>query len=198
VTFKGPGGHSYGAFGLASPIGALGRAVAKIADIQVPAEPRTTFNVGRIGGGTSVNAIAADAWMEIDARSSDVRALAELDARIQKAIDAAVAEENARWGRPGVITVTKELVGDRPAGQVPESAPIVQTALAVAQTLNLRVSFGEGSTDANVPINLKIPAVTIGTGGRGTDAHAVTEAFDLTDAWKATQNALLFTVALAR
>ena len=123
VTFKGPGGHSYGAFGLASPIDALGRAVAKIADIQVPPEPRTTFNVGRIGGGTSVNAIAAEAWMEVDIRSSDARALADLDTKIQRAIDAAVSEENARWGRPGVITVTKALVGDRPAGKVPESAP---------------------------------------------------------------------------
>jgi len=107
VTFKGPGGHSYGSFGLASPINALGRAVSKIAEIQVPADPRTTFNVGRIGGGTSVNAIAADAWMEVDARSPDVRALADLDVKIQKAIDAAVSEENARWGRPCEITATK-------------------------------------------------------------------------------------------
>jgi acetylornithine deacetylase/succinyl-diaminopimelate desuccinylase-like protein len=198
VTFKGPGGHSYGAFGLASPINALGRAVAKIAEIQVPAEPRTTFNVGRIGGGTSVNAIAADAWMEVDARSSDVRALADLDAKIQKALDAAVSEENARWGRPGVITATKELVGDRPAGRAPESAPIVQTAVAVAHALNLRVSYGEGSTDANIPMSLKIPAITVGTGGLGTDAHALSEAFDTTDAWQGTQNALLLTIALAR
>jgi acetylornithine deacetylase/succinyl-diaminopimelate desuccinylase-like protein len=198
ITFKGPGGHSYGAFGLASPINALGRAVAKIAEIQVPAEPRTTFNVGRIGGGTSVNAIAADAWMEVDARSSDVRALADLDAKIQKAIDAAVSEENARWGRPGVITATKELVGDRPAGRVSESAPIVQTAIAVAHALDLRVTFGEGSTDANIPMNLRIPAVTVGTGGHGSDAHALSEAFDTADAWKGTQNALLLTIALTR
>jgi acetylornithine deacetylase/succinyl-diaminopimelate desuccinylase-like protein len=198
ITFKGPGGHSYGAFGLASPINALGRAVAKIAEIQVPADPRTTFNVGRVGGGTSVNAIAADAWMEVDARSPDVRALADLDAKIQKAIDAGVSEENARWGRPGIISVTKELVGDRPAGRVPETAPIVQTALAVAHALNLRVSFGEGSTDANIPMSLNIPAITVGTGGHGTDAHALSEAFDTTEAWKGTQNAVLLTIALAR
>jgi len=198
VTFKGPGGHSYGSFGLASPINALGRAVSKIAEIQVPADPRTTFNVGRIGGGTSVNAIAADAWMEVDARSPDVRALADLDVKIQKAIDAAVSEENARWGRPGVITATKEIVGDRPAGRVSETAPIVQTALAVAQALNLRITFGEGSTDANIPMSLRIPAITVGTGGHGIDAHALTEAFDTTDAWKGTQNALLLTIALAR
>jgi len=198
VTFRGPGGHSYGSFGLASPINALGRAVAKISEIQVPAEPRTTFNVGRIGGGTSVNAIAADAWMEVDARSPDVRALADLDVKIQRAIDTAAAEENARWGRPGVITATKEIVGDRPAGRVSETAPIVQTAIAFAQALRLPVSFGEGSTDANIPMSLRIPAITVGTGGHGADAHALSEAFDTTDAWKGTQNAVLLTIALAR
>jgi acetylornithine deacetylase/succinyl-diaminopimelate desuccinylase-like protein len=198
VTFKGPGGHSYGAFGLANPIDALGRAIAKIAEFQVPSQPRTTFNVGRIGGGTSVNAIPYDAWMEVDMRSSDPQALAALDARFQRAVDAAVQEENARWGKPGVITVAKELVGDRPAGSVPESAPIVQTALAVGRALGLRVGLGEGSTDANIPIMMKIPAITIGSGGRGANAHALTESFDTTDSVKGTQNALLLTIALAR
>jgi tripeptide aminopeptidase len=198
VTFKGPGGHSYGAFGLASPIGALGRAVAKIADFQVPSEPRTTFNVGRIGGGTSVNAIAFDAWMEIDLRSSDPSALANLDGRLQKALDAAVNEENSRWGKAGVISVARELVGDRPAGSMAEGSPLVQTALAVGRILNFSISMGEGSTDANLPISLKIPAITIGSGGRGADAHALSESFDVTDAWKGTQNAVLLTIALAQ
>jgi tripeptide aminopeptidase len=197
VTFKGPGGHSYGAFGLASPINALGRAVAKIAEFQVAQQPRTTFNVGRIGGGTSVNAIAFDAWMEVDMRSPDAQALASLDARFQKAVDAAVTEENARWGKAGVITVTKELVGDRPAGSISEGAQIVQTALAVGRVLNLQIPLGEGSTDANLPISLKIPAITIGGGGRGADAHALSESFDLADAWTGTQNAILLTIALA-
>ncbi|MQA29403.1 MAG: M20/M25/M40 family metallo-hydrolase [Luteitalea sp.] len=198
VTFKGPGGHSYGAFGLASPIHALGRAVAKIAEFQVPQHPRTTFTVGRIGGGTSVNSIAFDAWMEVDMRSPSPSALANLDARFQDAVDAAAREENSRWGKPGVITVVKELVGDRPAGEAPEGSPIVQTALAVGRTLGLPVGLGEGSTDANIPISLNIPAITIGGGGRGADAHALTESFDTTDAWKGAQNALLLTIALAR
>jgi di/tripeptidase len=164
----------------------------------VPQQPRTTFNVGRIGGGTSVNAIAFDAWMEVDMRSSDPMALAALDGRFQKAMDAAVTEENSRWGKAGVITVTKELVGDRPAGVISEGAPIVQTALAVGRILNLHIGLGEGSTDANIPISMKIPAITIGGGGLGTDAHALTESFDITDAWKGTQNAVLLTVALAQ
>src|SRR5205814_3321955 len=102
VTFNGPGGHSFVAFGRANAMGAMGRAIAKIQEIQVPKQPKTTFNVGRIGGGTSVNSIPFDGWMELDMRSSDPASLAAVDANIQKAIDAAVAEENARWGKPGV------------------------------------------------------------------------------------------------
>jgi len=120
VTFKGPGGHSYGAFGLANPIGALGRAVARLSEIQVPGRPKTTFTIGRIGGGTSVNAIPYEAWMEVDMRSSGAAALAALDAKFHAAVDEAVAGENRRWARPGMIVATKELVGDRPAGATPE------------------------------------------------------------------------------
>jgi acetylornithine deacetylase/succinyl-diaminopimelate desuccinylase-like protein len=199
VTFKGPGGHSFGAFGLANPMGAMGRAIAKIQELQVPKQPRTTFNVGRIGGGTSVNSIPFEGWMELDMRSSDSASLAAIDASIQKAIDAAVAEENARWGKPGVITVVKELVGDRPAGSTPENAPIVRTGLAAATVLGFTSGPpGEGSTDSNLPMSLTIPAITIGGGGRGRDAHALTETFDVTDAWMGTQHALLLTVALAQ
>ncbi len=97
VTYKGPGGHSFADFGTPNPAGALGRAIAKIAQFQVPAEPQTTFNVGRIGGGTSVNAIPAEAWMEVDLRSVDRGALTALDARLSQALEAALAEERARW-----------------------------------------------------------------------------------------------------
>jgi acetylornithine deacetylase/succinyl-diaminopimelate desuccinylase-like protein len=198
VTFKGPGGHSFGAFGTPNPVGALGRAIAKISEFQVPSNPRTTFNVGRIGGGTSVNAIPAECWMEVDMRSSDRAALAAVDAKFQAAVDAAVSEENARWGKNGVITAVKELVGDRPAGSIAVDAPIVGTAHAAARALGMTLAIAEGSTDANIPLNLNIPAITIGSGGTGYDAHADTESFDTTDAWKGTQVALLITVALAR
>jgi acetylornithine deacetylase/succinyl-diaminopimelate desuccinylase-like protein len=197
VTFKGPGGHSYGAFGLANPMGALGRAVARISDIQVPAAPKTTFTIGRAGGGTSVNSIPHEAWMEVDMRSSSASQLAALDAKFQAAVDEAVADENRRWARPGMITVVKELVGDRPAGETPASSPIVQTAEAVARALRLPVTMGEGSTDSNLPISLKIPAITIGGGGVGANGHALHESFDTTDSWKGAQNALLLAIALA-
>ena len=198
VTFNGPGGHSFGAFGMANPMGAMGRAIAKIQEIQVPKQPKTTFNVGRIGGGTSVNSIPFDGWMELDMRSSDPASLAAVDANIQKAIDAAVAEENARWGKPGVITVKKELVGDRPAGSTPENSPIVKDGLAVATVLGFNANLGEGSTDSNMPMSLHVPAITVGGGGRGHDAHALTESFDTTDAWQGTQYAILLAVSLAQ
>ena len=198
VTFSGPGGHSYGAFGMANPAHALGRAVAKIADLHVPSIPQATFNVGRVGGGTSVNSIPFEAWMEVDLRSSDPAALADLDRQFQEAVDSAALEENDRWGRIEEVTVVKELVGDRPAGSTPVDAPIVQVARAVAGALGIGVSLGEGSTDANLPMSLDIPAITVGAGGRGNGAHSLTESFDTTDSWRGTQNAVLLTLALAR
>jgi tripeptide aminopeptidase len=198
VTFKGPGGHSYGAFGLANPIHALGRAMAKIGDLQVPREPKTTFNVGRVGGGTSVNSIAFEAWMEVDMRSADQAALTALDANFHRAVDTALAEENERWNGKGRLTVEKTLVGNRPAGRVGPDSPIVQAALSVSRALGLTAPLDEGSTDSNIPISFGIPAVTIDGGGRGTGSHSLDEAFDSTDSWQGTARAFLLTLALAR
>jgi acetylornithine deacetylase/succinyl-diaminopimelate desuccinylase-like protein len=198
VSYKGPGGHSYGAFGIANPIHALGRAIAKIGELQVPADPRTTFNVGRIGGGTSVNSIATEAWMEVDVRSSDPAALTALDAGVQKAIDAALAEENTRWNNRGRLTLEKTLVGNRPAGRTAEDAPIVQAALSATKALGLRASLDEGSTDANIPMSLGIPAITIDGGGSETGTHTPAETFNTTDSWQGTARAVLLAVALSR
>jgi tripeptide aminopeptidase len=198
VTFKGPGGHSFAAFGTANPIQAMGRAIARISELRVPTQPKTTFNVARVGGGTSINAIPSECWMEVDLRSSDPRALAALDASLLNAVDASVREENQRWGARRSITVVKELVGDRPSGQTSPSAPIVQTAFAAARALGIAISASESSTDANIPIQLGIPAITIGAGGRGADPHTPGETFDTTDAWRGTQLALLLTIALAQ
>jgi acetylornithine deacetylase/succinyl-diaminopimelate desuccinylase-like protein len=198
VTFKGPGGHSYGAFGMANPIQAMGRAIAKIDALEVPRQPKTTFNVGRVGGGTSINAIPFEAWMEVDMRSSDPAVLKDLDMRFNAAIQQAVAEENSRWNNRGPVSASAELVGVRPAGETGRDSPIVQTALAVSRALRLEESLHEGSTDSNVPMNLKIPAITIGGGGTGTGAHSLGETVDSTDSWHGTQRALLLAVALAR
>jgi tripeptide aminopeptidase len=198
VTFKGPGGHSYGAFGMANPIQAMGRAIAKIDAFQVPKEPKTTFNVGRVGGGTSVNAIPFEAWMEVDMRSADPNALKEVDARFQAAIKEAVTEENARWNGRGPVTASAELVGVRPAGQTAKESPIVQTAMAVSRAMQIEEVLREGSTDSNVPMNLGIPAITISGGGAGTGAHSLGETFDGRDSWRGTQRALLLAVSLAQ
>jgi di/tripeptidase len=198
VTFKGPGGHSFGAFGLANPAHALGRAIAKISEMQVPSQPRTTFNVGRVGGGTSVNSIPFESWMEVDLRSSDPGELAALDAKFHKVIDEALSDEHARWGGRQTLTAVKDLVGDRPAGSTSPTSSMVLTAQAVARGLGLDAPLAEGSTDANIPMSLKIPAIAIGGGGRSLENHAPQESFDATDSWQGTQNAVLLTIALAQ
>jgi acetylornithine deacetylase/succinyl-diaminopimelate desuccinylase-like protein len=198
VTFKGPGGHSYGAFGMANPIQAMGRAIAKIDAIQVPTQPKTTFNVGRVGGGTSINAIPFEAWMEVDMRSADPASLKDVDAKFNAAVKEAVAEENARWNNRGPVSASAELVGVRPAGQTPKDSPIVQTALAVSRAMQIDEVLREGSTDSNVPMNLGIPAITISGGGSGSGAHSLNETFNQKDSWRGTQRAVLLAVALAR
>ena len=198
VTFSGPGGHSYGAFGIANPMHALGRAISSFADTRPPADPKTTFSVGRIGGGTSVNAIPADAWMEVDMRSADQESLRALESRFHGAVAAALAAENARWDQKGRLSVTETLVGARPAGAIPETAPIVRAAVSVTRALGVEVELSEGSTDANIPLSLNIPAVTIDAGGSGTGSHTLDEAFDTTDSWRGTQRAVLVAIALAQ
>jgi tripeptide aminopeptidase len=198
VTFKGPGGHSYGAFGMANPIQAMGRAMAKIDAFEVPTQPKTTFNVGRVGGGTSVNAIPFDAWMEVDMRSADPASLKALDTKFHTALKEAVDEENRRWNNRGAVSVSAELVGVRPPGQTPSDSPIVQTAMAVSRAFGFSETLHEGSTDSNVPMSLGIPAITISGGGLGSGAHSLGETFDTRDSWKGTQRALLLAVSLAR
>ncbi|HEX4948288.1 MAG TPA: M20/M25/M40 family metallo-hydrolase [Blastocatellia bacterium] len=191
VTFKGPGGHSYGAFGLPSPIHALGRAIEKISRFEVPKTPKTTFNVGRIEGGTSVNSVAHTAWMEVDMRSESGAALAKLDAQFQQAIQTALREENDFWEHEKTLTVEVTSVGKRPVGDQPADAPIVKAAVAADAALGLKSQFGASSTDSNIPMSLNIPAITIGGGGIGRNAHALDESFDTTDSHIGTQRALL-------
>ncbi len=198
VTFNGPGGHSYAAFGTPNPIQAMGRAIAKIGQIQVPGQPKTTFSVGRVGGGTSVNAIPSECWMEVDLRSTSAAELAALTSKFTEAVQAGVREENARWTSAQRVTVKIELVGDRPAARTPDDSVIVQTARRVARALGIGVPENESSTDANVAMQLKIPAVTVGAGGAGSGQHTTGETFDATGAWRGSQYALLLTIALAR
>jgi acetylornithine deacetylase/succinyl-diaminopimelate desuccinylase-like protein len=196
VTFKGPGGHSFGAFGRPSAIHAMGRAIAKIGDVQTPKQPKTTFTVGTVGGGTSVNAIAGDAVMEVDMRSVENGPLQKVDADIQKAIKDAVAEENARWGS-NAISADVKLVGDRPAGVQSPNSPIVYAAVLGVSAVGMKPVLDQAaSTDSNAPISLGIPAVTIGRGGRNENAHSIEESFDPKDAYKGVQKNLLTVLGL--
>jgi tripeptide aminopeptidase len=197
VLFKGPGGHSYGNFGMASPVGALGRAVASLDELRVPVAPKTTFNVGRIGGGTSVNSIASSAWMEVDLRSSGPGALEALDGRFRDAVARAVADENARWGGQTTISATVTLLGTRPTGATSDDDPLVRRAVTLTGALGTPVGPGEGSTDANVPMSLGVPAITIGAGGISRGVHSPGETFDSTGSATGAERALLVTLAAA-
>jgi tripeptide aminopeptidase len=179
VHFQGPGGHSYGAFGMPNPIHAMGRAIAAISDIQVPRAPKTTFNVGVISGGTSVNSIAIEAVMDVDMRSESAEELAKVDVKIRKAIDDAVASELARWpGSTKGLPVRIDTIGIRPTGAQADTARIVRTALATAQQVGFKPSIGASSTDSNYPISIGVPAVTIDGGGNGSGAHSVSEWYE--------------------
>jgi acetylornithine deacetylase/succinyl-diaminopimelate desuccinylase-like protein len=199
VTFSGPGGHSYGAFGLANPAHALGRTVAHIANIEVPTDPKTTYNVGRIGGGTSVNSIPFEAWFEFDERSPDVKSLDAVDAKFKAAVQAGLDEENAFRHDKGKLSVKLEQLGVRPAGQTPADAPIVKAVEGSLAALGFgEARLGDSSTDSNVPMHLGIPAVTLGGGGKGTGAHSLGETFDPTDSYKGVENLLLTTLLLTQ
>ncbi|HEY7181084.1 MAG TPA: M20/M25/M40 family metallo-hydrolase [Blastocatellia bacterium] len=196
VTFHGPGGHSYGAFGLPSPIHALGRAIEKISRFQVPKQPKTTFNVGRIEGGTSVNSIAHTAWMEVDMRSESAQELQKLEAEFKRATQEALDEENARGSGPNKLSVEMKIVSRRPAGVTPADSPIVKIATAADAALGIDTKLNAGSTDSNIPISLGIPAITIDGGGEGRGAHSLDESFDTTDSYVGTQRALLIVMGV--
>ena len=195
--FNGPGGHSFGAFGIASAIHAMGRAIAKISEIRTPRFPKTTFTVGTVEGGTSVNSIAANASFAIDMRSNDSEQLAALERKAKAVALEAVSEENARWP-DGNITVEFVLIGDRPAGGTDASEPLVQVAaMAIGATgLKLR-GLNTSSTDSNIPMSLGIPAITIAGGGNGGGAHSPGEWFVPTESHKGPQTSLLIALGMA-
>jgi tripeptide aminopeptidase len=179
VSYKGPGGHSYGAFGMPNPIHAMGRAIARLADVTVPDLPKTTFSASVVRGGTSVNSIPYEGIVDVDMRSESAASLAALDAKFQVAIRDALREEIARWPNSRVpLTMTLDTIGIRPAGSQPDSARIVRIAVEAGKALGFPVTPSANSTDSNVPIGLGIPAITLDAGGRSATAHSLTEAYE--------------------
>jgi acetylornithine deacetylase/succinyl-diaminopimelate desuccinylase-like protein len=178
VQFSGPGGHSWGAFGTASPLHAMGRAIAlfdEAAAAFTSSGPRTSYNVGRIGGGTSVNSVAFEGWMEVDMRSESPASLVKIDSILHIAVHRALEEENAARRRGEALTVNLELVGDRPSGEIAPTDPFVMRAQAATRQIGLAPELQISSTDSNIPISKGIPAVTIGGGGVAGNAHAPEE-----------------------
>lgn len=179
AVFKGPGGHSYGAFGLVNPAYALAFAAADFSKLQVPSDPKTTFNIGVLRGGTSVNSIPAEVEMDVDMRSTSCEELARVDKAFHQIVRNAVEAENkARSTREGRVQADPQLIGDRPCGQTPHDSPLVRKVTATVQAFGLKPSYGISSTDSNVPMSLGIPAVTIGRGPGGR-AHAPDEWTDV-------------------
>lgn len=198
ITFRGPGGHSWAAYGLANPVHAAGSAVAKLAALAVPREPRTTLSVGRIAGGIAVNAIADEAWLEVDLRSTAPRILERLDRELRLAVLAALAEENLRRApATPALDCAVEVIGDRPCGDVPTDHPLVQSAVEATRLIGRDPELATASTDANIPISLGVPAIAIGAGGRGGDAHTSAEWFDNTDGPLGIARALTIIVSAA-
>ncbi|MCC9169026.1 M20/M25/M40 family metallo-hydrolase [Pontibacter sp. XAAS-A31] len=201
ITFKGPGGHSSGAFGLVNPHNALGRAIHYFvinADKFTKEGIRTTYNVGVTGGGTSVNSIPFESWMEVDMRSESPERVEGIDKLLQAAIQRALQEENQMKRKGPNLEVEVKLIGDRPAGKNDSSTALVQRAMAASKYLHTEPKLGVGSTNSNIPFSKGIPAVTIGAGGKAGGAHSLNEWWlQDEEARPAIQKALLLLLAEA-
>ncbi|WP_438728645.1 M20/M25/M40 family metallo-hydrolase [Parasphingorhabdus sp. DH2-15] len=198
VTFSGPGGHSYGAFGRAHPHQALAEAITRFTEAATPITqegPKATFSVGRIGGGTSINSIPFTSWMEVDMRSANPDKLAALDVVFQNAMTEALEVENARRSANDPLTVEITSVGKRPAGSNAEDAALVTNAMSAIRQLGMQPQQVASSTDANIPLSLGIPAITLGRGGISRNAHAPNESWEDKDTHIALQVLLLTILA---
>ncbi len=201
VTITGPGGHSWSDFGkVPSAIHAMGRAIAAIADIHTPKDPRTTFSVGLVKGGTSVNTIAQNCQVDVDMRSVDNQALLTLEKEILPIFEQAVEVEHARWNirdDDKKLKVSMEQIGARPAGQRPVECPVLQSARSAQKVLGIPLTkYDSASTDANKPMSLGIPATCISSGGIGRGAHTLEEHFIFTDIHLGPQLAILTALGL--
>ena len=192
VELVGPGGHSWGDFGVPNPVHAIGRAISRLAVYPAPKEPRTTFNVGRIEGGTSVNAIPGRATMEVDLRSAAESELRRLDAFFRRIVREAVDEENVkrRAGDPE-LKLRLDLIGERPTGETPSDSPLVELAIEATRMLGFEPRLDQSSTDSNLPISLGIPAITLGAGGTSGYSHTLDEWYDPRDRDKGLKRGLL-------
>jgi acetylornithine deacetylase/succinyl-diaminopimelate desuccinylase-like protein len=198
MTFQGAGGHSWAAYGIANAVHAAGIATAKLASLTLPRSPRTTLSVCRIGGGMSVNAIPRDAWLEVDLRSTSPTALARVDHDIRMIAHVAAEEENGRRAHATPpLRCRVDIIGDRPCGETASEHPLVAAAVEATRCIGREPELTVASTDANVPISRGIPAIAIGAGGRGGEAHTPDEWFENSDGTLGIARALTIVVGAA-
>src|SRR5215510_5738279 len=198
VTVTGPGGHSWGDFGIVNPVHALGRAIARFASYPAQLAPRTSYNVGIIEGGSSVNAIPERASMLVDLRSISSDEIDKLEAHLKRVVDIAVREENSQRSTSGTTLICElEQVGDRPSGETPVSSPLVRAAVECSRALGIEPRLDCSSTDSNIPISLGIPAITLGVGGISSNCHSLNEWYEPSGREVGLKRLLLLTVALA-
>ncbi|MFN2399879.1 MAG: M20/M25/M40 family metallo-hydrolase [Gemmatimonadaceae bacterium] len=198
ISYHGAGGHSWTAYGAPNAVHAVAVAAAKLARLPLPSTPRTSLSVGRIGGGISINAIPDESWLEVDLRSTSARTIHEIDSQVRSVARAAEAEENGRraHGTPP-LTSNFAVIGDRPNGETPADHPLVIAAIQATRMIGREPDLATASTDANVPISRGIPAIAIGAGGHGGDAHTVSEWFDNSDGRRGIERALGIVIAAA-
>jgi acetylornithine deacetylase/succinyl-diaminopimelate desuccinylase-like protein len=179
VSYSGPGGHSWAAFGVPNAVHAAASAAARLAALPLPATPRTTLSVGRIGGGLSVNSIPDSAWIEIDLRSTSTCYLDDLERSLRRIAEQAMLDENEkRTAGTRPLRIRIEAIGSRPCGETPAEHDLVRAAVEATRLVGRQPALALASTDANVPIAAGIPAIALGAGGRGGDAHTHSEWFD--------------------
>jgi tripeptide aminopeptidase len=179
VTITGPGGHSWTDAGRPNPIILLSRAIQRFSTVTLPDLPRTTMNVGTIEGGTAINAIPERAAARIDLRSTDPEQLIRLEVELHRAVeDAVMAANQAQQAEASSIRFAIEKIGDRPAGRLPADSELMALLEAVDRHLAIRTEMRLASTDANIPLSMGIPAVSIGGGGEGGGIHTHAEWYD--------------------
>lgn len=198
ITFVGTGGHSWAAYGVPNAVHAAGIATMRIAALELPRCPRTTLSVCRIGGGLSVNSIPPDSWLEVDLRSTSQSVIARIDQEIRAVVGAAAEEENTRRAQgTAPLGARIEVIGDRPCGETGAEHPLVELAMDATRRIGREAELTTASTDANVPISRGIPAIAIGAGGRGGEAHTASEWFDNRDGPLGIARALTIVVGAA-
>jgi tripeptide aminopeptidase len=179
ITVTGAGGHSWTDWGRSNPANAIGQLIHNLSELELPLTPRTTLTVARHGGGSSINAIPAESWVELDLRSEADETLHSTESRIRDVLSACVAAEQARG--EGTLSAGFELIGERPAGLLPTDHHLVQAAASATRNLGEEPEHAVASTDANVPLALGIPAIAVGGGGESGDTHTENEWFEDTN-----------------